>query len=130
MKKANLIIVADRNPRIRGFLRRELADNGYHVQLVENGKELLNLIDSRLHIDLIVLDPDFPGMDPIEMAQKIGDRIPQLPVVLFCFRESEELSAFVNGTVFHVEKNGQSIDILKETIQSILSGAESIARFS
>jgi CheY-like chemotaxis protein len=121
MEKVNQILIADRNPHIRDFLRRELAACGYHVRLVENGKELLKLIYSRNRIDLLVLDPDFPGVDAIEMARKIVDRIPQLPVVLYCIRESDDIPDFKAGNIFFVEKNGHSIEILKEVIQDILT---------
>ena len=121
MKKTNTILIADRNRHIRGFLRRELAACGYHVRLVENGKELLKMIYSRTRIDLLVLDPDFPGVDAIDMPRKIADRIPQLPVVLYCIRGTDNLSDFDAENVFHVEKNGQSIELLKAAIQNILT---------
>ena len=121
MQKVNEILIADRNPHIRDFLRRELLDSGYNVRLAENGKELLNLIYSRIRIDLLVLDPDFPGVDTIDMARKIVDRVPQLPVVLFCIRGTDDISGFSAGKVVLVEKNGQSIEILKEVIQNILT---------
>ena len=121
MQKANTILIADRNPHIRGFLRRELAACGYHVRLVENGKELLKLMYSRTRIDLLVLDPDFPGVDVIDMARKIADRIPQLPVVLYCILGADNTTDFEAENVFQVEKNGQSIETLKATLQSILT---------
>ena len=130
MEKINKILIADRNPHIRDFLRRELVACGYTVWLVENGKELLKLIYSRNRIDLLVLDPDFPGVDAIEMARKIVDRIPQLPVVLYCIRETENLTDFVTGNVYYVEKNGQSIEILKEVIQDILTDPASMHRLT
>jgi DNA-binding NtrC family response regulator len=123
MENANVILIADRNPHIRGFLRRELSACGYHVRLVKTGKELLKEIYSRTPVDLLVLDPDFPGVDSTVMAQKIEDRIPQLPVVLYCIRETDNLSDCFTGNVFHLEKNGQSIEVLKEIIQQILAGA-------
>ena len=120
MGKNNSILIADRNPHIRDFLRRELEACGYHVRLVKNGKELLKLIYSRSGIDLLVLDPDFPDVETIEMARKIVDRIPQLPVVLFSIGGNDDISAFNAGNIFRVEKNGQSIDILKAVIQDII----------
>ncbi|WP_319409686.1 response regulator [uncultured Desulfosarcina sp.] len=123
MENAKEILIADRNPHIRGFLKRELSACGYNVRLAENGKELMKLIYSRIRIDLLVLDPDFPGVDPNVMARKIVDRVPQLPVVLYCIRGADDLSDFIAGNVFHVEKNGQSIEILKEVIHAILIGA-------
>ena len=120
MGKSNTILIAERNPNIRRFLKRELSACGYHVFNVENAKELLKLIYSRSRIDLLVLDPDFPGMEAIETASKIVNRIPQLPVVLFSIMGNDDISAFNAGNIFLVEKNGQSIDILKAVIQDIL----------
>ena len=121
MEKVNEILIADRNPHIRDFLRRELAACGYNIRQVKNGKELLKLIYSRSRIDLLVLDPEVPGLEAMEMARKIVDRIPQLPVVLFYTRGNDEISNYNTGNVFPVEKNGQSIDILKTVIKDILT---------
>ena len=120
MWKNNSILIADRNPHIRDFLRRELTACGYNIRQVQNGKELLKLIYSHNRIDLLVLDPEVPGVEAIELARKIVDRIPQLPVVLFYTRGNDDISEYNAGHVFLVEKNGQSIDTLKAVIQDIL----------
>ncbi|MBR9986349.1 MAG: response regulator [Desulfosarcina sp.] len=127
MGKRNTILIAERNPNIRRFLRRELSAGGYHVFNAENAKDLMKLIYGRSRIDLLVLDPDFPGMEAIETAGKIANRIPQLPVVLFSIRGNDDISAFKAGNIFLVEKNGQSIDILKAVIQDILKDTGSRA---
>ena len=120
MWKNNSILIADRNPHIRDFLRRELTACGYNIRQVQNGKELLKLIYSRNRIDLLVLDPEVPGVEAIELARKIVDRIPQLPVVLFYTRGNDDISEYNAGHVFLVEKNGQSIEILKALIRFAL----------
>ena len=130
MEKVNEILIADRNPHIRGFLKRELSACGYNVRLAENGKALLRLLYSCIRIDLLVLDPDFPGVDANVLARKIVDRVPQVPVVLYCIRGADDLTDFTAGNVFHVEKNGQSIEILKEVINAILIGSGIHAPFS
>lgn len=122
MDKGYIILIAERNPHIRDFLRRELGTFGYTVRLVENGKELLGQVYSRKRVDLLIFDPDFPGMEPIDTFRKILDRIPELPVVLYCVRGTENIGDFAGGNVCLVEKNGQSIELLKKTIQTILSG--------
>ncbi|BBO66677.1 hypothetical protein DSCA_06070 [Desulfosarcina alkanivorans] len=123
MDKAYIILIADRNPHIREFLRRELDAFGCTVRLVENGKELLEQVYSQKRVDLLIFDPDIPGMEPIDIFRKILDRVPQLPVVLYCVRGTENIGDFTGGNVRLVEKNGQSIEVLKKTIQTILSGA-------
>ena len=120
MAAVHEILIADRNPRVREFLRRELTAIGYHVRLVNSGKELLKLIYSHTPVDLLVLDPDFPCADVAEMLGKIADRVPQLPVVIHCVRGSADLARFPGGQVIEIEKNGNSIEILKETINAVL----------
>lgn len=121
MNESTEILIADRNPRIRRFLKRELTAAGYRVRLVDNGKELLQLVYSGLKIDLLILDPDFPCRDAIDLSRKITARIPQLPVVLHSVRSAEELQDFGGGHIVHIEKNGNSVELLKETIHTILA---------
>lgn len=121
MKKAYVILIADRNPHVREFLRRELDAYGYTVRLVENGKELLNQVYSRMQVDLLIFDPDFPSVEPIDTFQKILNRVPQLPVVLYCVPGTENIVDYAGRNVYLIEKNGQSIEVLKETIQFVLS---------
>jgi DNA-binding NtrC family response regulator len=120
MDKPYKILIADRNPHIRKFLRRELDDFGYEVRLIENSKDLLRQVYSRARVDLLIFDPDFPGVDTKDTFRKILDRIPQLPVVLYCVRGTENIDDYCGGSVFLVEKNGNSIEVLKETIQTVL----------
>lgn len=125
MESEKTILIVDRNPHIRNFLRRELAACGYNVRLVENGKELLKtLMYSRTRIDLLVLDPDFPGVDASDMVRNMADRIPRLPVVLYCIHETDNLTDFDAENIFQVEKDGQSIESLKAAIQKILSDSD------
>lgn len=124
MKTTGEILIADRNPHVREYLRRELAAFGYRVRLVENGQTLLKLFNSPIHIDLLVLDPDFPGVDPMDLLQHTADRVPRLPVVLHGIHGSDRISDLEPETVFYVEKNGHSVEILKAVIKKILRGRE------
>jgi DNA-binding NtrC family response regulator len=117
------ILIADRNPNVRDFLKRELSACGYHVRLAENEKQLLKLIFSGNRTDLLVLDPDIPGVEIIEIFRKIVDRVPQLPIVIFYPPGNDNISDFTPGNVFLVEKNGHSIEILKAVIRGILTGS-------
>ena len=120
MAAVHKILIADRNPRVREFLRRELTAIGYQVLLADSGKALLKLIYSHTPVDLLVLDPDFPCMDVTDMLDKISDRVPQLPVVIHCVRGAADMAQFPGSQVIEIEKNGDSIEILKETINAVL----------
>jgi len=120
MKTTDTILIADRNPHIREFLIRELADSGYHVRSVDNANDLLQVIYSDNRMALLILDPDFPCLDGQELAQKIAARIPQIPVVLHCVPGSDDCSTFDDVHAVRIEKNGRSVEALKEAIQQIL----------
>lgn len=122
MDRTYEILIADRNPHIREFLRRELAAFGYNVRLVENGKNLIQQLYSRIQTDLLVFDPDFPGADTLDTFRKIMDRVPQLPVVVYCVCGTENIDEYSGANICRVEKNGHSIEVLKKTIQQVLSG--------
>lgn len=77
--KAHILVVDD-DPRITNLLRRVLAYEGYSVAIAASGNEALNRSLERPP-DLIVLDIMLPGLDGIEVAQRLraaGDNVPIL----------------------------------------------------
>ena len=42
MKKEYTILIADRNPNVRGLLKRELENEGYLVKMAKNAREVLD----------------------------------------------------------------------------------------
>ena len=120
MKPIPTILIADRNPHVRKFLKRELADSGYRLREVHSAADLIETIFSDNTIALLVLDPDFPCLDTFDLARKIAARIPQIPVVLHGFTGSDELSLFEDAQAVSIEKNGGSVVTLKDTIQRLL----------
>lgn len=74
--KAHILIVDD-DPRITDLLRRILAYEGYSVAIAASGSEALNRLLERPP-DLVVLDIMLPGLDGIEVTQRIraaGDNV-------------------------------------------------------
>ena len=121
LKKKIKILIADRNPNVREFLRREMMAEGYSVELAENGREVLKWAYHREPADLLILDPDLPDAEESLLLKKLRQRIPYLPVVLHTFF-SDYLSAskIINPTEF-VEKGGSSIEKLKKVVTEILN---------
>ena len=77
--KAHILIVDD-DPRITDLLRRVLAYEGYSVASAASGSEALNRSLERPP-DLVVLDIMLPGLDGLEVAQRLraaGDNVPIL----------------------------------------------------
>jgi two-component system response regulator MprA len=77
--KAHILVVDD-DPHITDLLRRVLAYEGYSVASAASGNEALNRTLERPP-DLIVLDIMLPGIDGLEVAQRLraaGDNVPVL----------------------------------------------------
>lgn len=78
MKK---ILVVDDEENIRELYRVELSEEGYHVELAENGNQALSKFES-FRPDLVTLDVIMPGMNGIEVLQRIREKNPSVPVLL------------------------------------------------
>lgn len=77
--KAHILVVDD-DPRITDLLRRVLAYEGYSVAIAVSGNEALNRSLERPP-DLVVLDIMLPGLNGLEVAQRLraaGDNVPIL----------------------------------------------------
>jgi len=117
------IVVADRNPRVRNLLKRELASSGLKIRLAENAGELLDIVYSRTPISLLVLDPDLPGIEDFNIFKRLKDRNPALPIILHEIRGADTPLDLDDKTVLRIEKNGYSIEVLKKSICELLKEA-------
>lgn len=78
MKK---ILVVDDEESIRFLYKEELEEEGFIVELAQNGKEALEKLPL-FKPDLITLDIKMPVMDGIEALKRIREVERQLPVIL------------------------------------------------
>ena len=114
------ILIADRNPHVRAFLKREMMADGYRVRLAENGRQLIKWAFKSERLDLLIVDPDFPDIDVPSMFAKLKDRIPSLPIVVHAFlSDYTEYPEVLNYMPF-VEKEGRSIESLRKVVYKIL----------
>src|SRR5262245_48782334 len=80
MLKPRILVVDDEEP-IRKTLRMALEYEGYDVAEASSGQEALILIE-RDPADLVFLDIKMPGMDGLEVLEKISDRPSAPPVIM------------------------------------------------
>jgi DNA-binding NtrC family response regulator len=120
MKKEFNLLIVDRNPHIRNFLKREFQSEDYNIQLAKNGRELMDLIYSSAPIDLVIIDPDIPDVSQLKLFKNLEDRVPTLPFVihsdLFVYLES---TSHISKAAF-VPKRGSSSETLKYVVWNLL----------
>ena len=122
MNERYTILIADRNSHVRMFLMRELMTEGYRVQLAATAENVLKIVYAQRKIDLVILDPDLPGIEAGSMLEKLTDRIPVLPVVLHTHRQHDEPGlSITHPWVTVVEKAGDSVERIKEIVGTLLS---------
>jgi len=75
------VLIVDDEVHIRELYRSELEDEGYAVQLAASGKEALEIVEESPP-DVILLDIQMPGMDGIELLEKLLGRDKGIPIIL------------------------------------------------
>jgi len=113
------VLVADSNRYIRELLRRELVSEGYHVQLVGNGRDLVSVIEKDGLLDLLVVDIQMPLMDERRLKDLLDDRLPSLPVILHGHWEECEDCSIMQTTCAFVER-GRDVEELKQAVKQVL----------
>jgi DNA-binding NtrC family response regulator len=118
-KEFNLLIV-DRNPHIRNFLKREFHSEGYNIQLAKNGRELMDLLYSSAPIDLVIIDPDIPDVSQLNLFKSLENRVPTLPFVIHSdLIDYLESTSHISKATF-VPKRGSSSETLKDVVLNLL----------
>jgi DNA-binding NtrC family response regulator len=121
------ILVADRNPRVRGFLERELSKGGYRIRLAQSAHELLQWDHDRDPVDLVILDPDLPDAVDALFVSTLRKRLPSLiPVIVHAHpppgqAEPEPWTPFVL-----VEKGGNSVERLQQVAADLLQRSRAV----
>jgi two-component system response regulator HydG len=78
--KAQLLVVDD-NRGARSALARVIEGEGYGVEEAHDGSTALELAALRAP-DLVITDLQMPGMDGLELMERLRERYPDLPVVV------------------------------------------------
>lgn len=124
MKYANglcTILIVDRNPNVRGYLKRELQAQGYFVRVADNFRDIFNMINEGLRIDLIIIDPDLPDAQARPLLPLLRQLHPLMPIVIHTHTEDDfNKESFLLKAIF-VEKDGNSIERLMHVIHHLLA---------
>lgn len=117
------IVIVDDDPDISEFVERTIVAAGFQALRAANGRECLGILSSTRPA-CIISDIVMPQMDGVELFRAMGERSPDIPVVLMSgyegkYLENAAMLATVSGLkVLGVLEKGFSaedlIDVLKK----------------
>jgi len=81
MRALHKVLVVDDDPVVGKSFNRVLSDKGYLVVTAQNAHEALKKIREEEY-DVVFTDIKMPGMDGIELAERVKARRPWTPVVI------------------------------------------------
>lgn len=81
MSALRKVLVVDDDPVVGKSFNRVLSGKGYIVVTAEDGYDALQKLQSE-HYDMVFTDLRMPGMDGVEVAEKVKARQPWTPVVI------------------------------------------------
>jgi two-component system response regulator AtoC len=107
------VLVVDDEESMRHMLSLILNREGYDVQAVENGKEALNLVDSR-SFDFLLLDVVMPGMDGLELLKALREKKVEATVIMMSAYGSLDtaVEAMKSGAYDYISKPFKPDEIL------------------
>jgi CheY-like chemotaxis protein len=79
--KTRRVLVVDDEPLVRDSIKMILDPVGYEVVIAENGPIALDLLEKN-QFDLVLLDYSMPKMRGDEVAERIKEKLPDLPIIM------------------------------------------------
>ncbi len=114
------VLVVDDERNYLFVLEDLLADEGYKVVTASSGNEALEKLRAE-EIDAVLSDIKMPGMNGIELLERIVATDPGLPVILMtAFAEVDQaVSAMKKGAIDHIQKPFDNEDIKRAVARAV-----------
>lgn len=89
------ILIVEDETSIANFIRDGLTEEGFSVDVADNGKEGLQLaLDNQLEYDVILLDWMLPGLNGIEICRRIRIENKILPIIFLTAKDTVDDAVF------------------------------------
>ena len=104
---------------------RILENLGYSVRATNAPEEVVEmLVDDHDGFDVVVTDFDMPGLDGIELARRIGDVAPELPIILVTGREGAAAGAAALKNIVRIVIKPYNKNIISDAIRQAIAARE------
>ena len=126
--KARILCVDD-EPVILDSFRKILVLEGYSIDTVEKGEEVLRLVRSN-HYDFVYVDLKMPGMNGVEVTKAVKHLRPDIDVCIITGYASVEtaVETMKFGAMDYVEKPFTEDELLEFTAKCLLKRKDRIKR--
>ena len=84
------ILVVDDERAVRDSLRRALELEGYEIELAEDGRQALELLEDEAQPDALILDVLMPGPDGLEVSRRLRKAGNRVPILMLTARDEVE----------------------------------------
>lgn len=88
------VLVVDDNTTNLQILKKQLENWKLVPVLVESGSEALEILSKSLAFDLLLTDMNMPGINGAQLAKKVGQLYPDLPVILLSSMGDNSMKKF------------------------------------
>jgi CheY-like chemotaxis protein len=83
MSEPKAILLVEDEVLIRAVVAEELLDAGFRVFQAANGDEALVILQSSIHLDLVLTDVRMPGsIDGLQLAARVRATWPQMKIIV------------------------------------------------
>jgi len=117
------VLIADDDRLQRKLLTQQLAALGYDVDFAADGEEALRLAQANRY-DVALLDYQMPGMNGVELFERLRELQPEIRGVLVtAYASIHTVYPAVGVGVAHIVAKPVDLDELRAILQAVLSNS-------
>jgi two-component system, NtrC family, response regulator HydG len=127
--QAGRILLIDDDPALGGYLTRVLTRGGFDVTHELDSASALRRIEAQ-DWDLLITDIELPGMNGLELLERVGQLVPSLPVAVLTGNPTVDyaVSALRSAAAEFLQKPIGAGDLIAKAAELIRAGREARAK--
>lgn len=90
-----LILIVDDEPQIQMLISAILKEKGYKTEICDSGEKALKMMED-IEFNLVLLDLNLPGLNGIEVSEKIKTNSPNTPIIFITGLTTAEAMSLEN----------------------------------